>query len=239
MAVQSNLNISFQQKRQLAVLVDPDKSDESHIQKVIENALAAGVDYFFVGGSLMTSDDLDRCIQLLKTQTKIPVVLFPGSPLQIHSKADAILLLSLISGRNAELLIGQHVIAAPLLRKSGLEILPTGYMLVEGNKSTTASYISNTSPLPFDKPEIAATTAMAGEMLGLQYIYCDAGSGAEKTVSPAMIKAIRKAVDLPIIVGGGIKTQADAELLYEAGANVVVIGNAIEKNPDLIQSLKQ
>lgn len=230
-------NNAINGKKQLAILIDPDKSDQNHLEQVLDNAIQYKADYFFVGGSLMTSDDMDTCLAFLKTQNEIPVVLFPGSPLQVNSKADAILLLSLISGRNAELLIGQHVIAAPLLKKSKLEILPTGYMLIDGGKQTTASYISNTFPLPADKPEIAATTAMAGEMLGLKYIYCDTGSGALHPVSSEIIQAVDQTVDIPIIVGGGINTPEKADKAYEAGANLIVVGNAFEKSPHLMEEM--
>ncbi|TAG57186.1 MAG: geranylgeranylglyceryl/heptaprenylglyceryl phosphate synthase, partial [Runella slithyformis] len=163
----------------------------------------------------------------------------PGSSLHIEPTADAILLLSLISGRNPELLIGQHVIAAPILKRSGLEVLPTGYMLVESGRSTTVSYISNTTPIPHDKPSVAACTAMAGEMLGLQLMYLDAGSGAQKPVSAAMIAAVRQAVDTPIVVGGGINSIDKAYAALEAGADVIVVGNGIEENPDLLPEIAQ
>src|SRR5690606_37228031 len=141
-----------------------------------------------------------------KSATSIPVIIFPGSANQICDSADGILLLSLISGRNPEFLIGAHVTAAARLRVSGIEILPTAYMLIDGGAATTVSYISNTLPLPADKPDIAACTAMAGEMLGLRLIHMDAGSGAKNPVPNAIIRAVREAVDLPIIVGGGIRT---------------------------------
>jgi len=198
-----------------------------------------GVDFFFVGGSLITRYVTDEIIAAIHKHTNIPAILFPGNSLHIEPSADAILLLSLISGRNPELLIGQHVIAAPLLKESNLEILPTGYMLVESGRSTTVSYISNTTPLPYDKPSVAACTAMAGELLGLQLMYLDAGSGAQKPVSAAMIAAVRKAVDTPIIVGGGINTIQKAQAALEAGADVIVVGNGIEQNPDLLPDIAQ
>ncbi len=165
------------------------------------------------------------------------MVLFPGNSLHIEPTADAILFLSLISGRNPEFLIGQHVIAAPLLRKSGLEVLPTGYMLVDSGAQTTVSYISGTMPLPADKPGVAACTAMAGEMLGLQLMYLDAGSGARRPVSPDMIAAVRSVVDVPIIVGGGINSGEKAYNALKAGADLIVVGNGIEQDPDLLPQL--
>jgi len=197
------------------------------------------VDFVFVGGSLLTETNFHACVKKIKSESKVPVILFPGSPSQINEDADAILFLSLISGRNAELLIGQHVIAAPFLRKTKLEIIPTGYMLVDCGRATTASYISQTFPLPYNKPEIAAATAMAGEMLGLKCMYLDGGSGAEKPVSLKMIHAVREAVNVPIIVGGGIRNEEQAKDLYNAGADLLVVGTAFEEEPELLFALAQ
>lgn len=221
----------------LAILLDPDKLSDTHIEKVCKNAQMAGVDLFFVGGSLIANPTLDDKIIALKERSNLPVVLFPGSPLQITKAADAILFLSLISGRNADLLIGQQVTAAPYLRKLQIKTLPTGYILIDGGAPTTVSYISQTHPIPNNKPEIAGVTAMAGEMLGLQYMYLDAGSGAETPVSAATIAAVRKSVATPIIVGGGIRSIEGVQTAFENGANVVVIGNHIEENPDFILDL--
>jgi phosphoglycerol geranylgeranyltransferase len=176
-------------------------------------------------------------VEALRRQKDIPVVIFPGSNLHIHSEADGILLLSLISGRNPELLIGQHVIAAPILKNSGLEILPTGYMLIESGKPTTVSYISNTQPIPADKEDIAVCTAMAGEMLGLRLLYLDGGSGAINPVPPKMISAVRRNTSLPVIVGGGITSGTKAEQAWLAGADYVVIGNGLEKEPELLDQI--
>lgn len=223
--------------RQLAVLIDPEQQQSAGFEKIARMASEAGADYIFVGGSLLTADVLSECISVVRQNTGLPVVLFPGSPLQIHPGADAILLLSLISGRNPELLIGQHVIAAPYLRQSGLEVISTGYMLIGHENYTTAQYISNTLPIPSHKPEIAACTAMAGEMLGLKLIYLDAGSGAPQPVSPEMIKRVKESVSIPVIVGGGINTPDKAHLAAQAGADLLVIGNALEKDPDLIHEI--
>jgi len=220
-------------KKQFAVLIDPDKIS-AHTVKI---AALSGVDYFFVGGSLVISNTLNKCIEMIKNETTIPVVLFPGSILQINKKADALLLLSLISGRNPDLLIGKHVIAAPTLKASKLELISTGYMLIESGKQTTASYISNTPPIPSDKTEIAMCTAMAGEMLGLKTIYMDAGSGALNAISTAMIEKVANNISIPLIVGGGIKTVEQAIATAKAGADVVVIGNAIENDKTLIASV--
>lgn len=226
-------------RKAFAVLLDPDKVELESFPFMLAESVRYGVDFFFVGGSLITRYTSDEIIAAIHTHTHIPAILFPGNSLHIEPSADAILLLSLISGRNPELLIGQHVIAAPLLKKSKLEILPTGYMLVESGRATTVSYISNTTPIPHDKPGVAACTAMAGELLGLQIMYLDAGSGAQKPVSADMIAAVRQSVDTPIVVGGGINSVEKARLALEAGADVIVVGNGIEKNPDLLPEIAQ
>lgn len=226
-------------RKALAVLLDPDKTRPEILDELIPQALSCGVSYFFVGGSLITGSGLAELVATLKKQSQIPVVLFPGSNNHLDFHADAILLLSLISGRNAEMLIGQHVVAAPLLKRSGLEILPTGYMLVDAGVQTTVSYISGTTPIPHDKPEIAAVTAMAGEMLGLRLIYLDAGSGAQRPISARMIQQVRRAVDTPLIVGGGINTPERAAEALNAGADVIVVGNGIEKDPDLLPRIAE
>ena len=225
-------SLSENNTAKLAVLIDPDRQSPEELASLVKLAESCGVGYFFVGGSLMTDLRFEQTIAFLKSVSSIPVIIFPGSNQQISSKADGILLLSLISGRNADLLIGQHVIAAPKLKASGIECLPTGYLLIDGGRPTTVSYISNTLPIPSDKPEIAAVTAMAGELLGLQTMYLDAGSGAENQVSPELISETRKAVDTPIIVGGGIKTYEQAKAAKNAGATVVVIGNSLEEDPN-------
>ncbi len=224
-------------QRRFAVLVDPDESDTRACMRIGKLAAENGVDILLVGGSLVVDDHLEEAVSALKTASGLPVILFPGSIRQITPAADAILLLSLISGRNPELLIGQHVQAAPFLQRSGLEILPTGYLLIDGGSPTTVSYISNTLPIPRDKPEIAATTALAGEQLGLRLIYLDAGSGARQAIPPKLITAVRSAVDAPLIVGGGIRTPEAAAEAAQAGADLVVVGNALEENPGLIREL--
>ena len=201
------------------------------------NAQLADVDLIFVGSSLLTTDDLDDCIKIIKQHCNIPVVLFPGSVLQISGFADAILLLSLISGRNAEMLIGKQVIAAPLLKASTLEIISTGYMLIDPGHPTSVSYMSNTAPVPHDKNDIALCTALAGEQLGLKTIFMDAGSGARVPVSRSMIETVSRTVSVPLIIGGGIKSPEKALENCDAGADVVVVGNSIEKNQNLIAEI--
>ena len=223
--------------KSFAVLIDPDKINTSVLDELIELSLAAKVDYLLVGGSLVISNHLDECVQHIKKNCNIPVILFPGSPSQISKYADALLYLSLISGRNPELLIGQHVVSAPFVKQSGLELLATGYMVIDGGAPTTVSYISNASPIPADKNEIAMCTAMAGEMLGMRLIYMDAGSGAKRPIAESMIKVVADHIEVPLIVGGGITTPEKAYLNCKAGADVIVVGNAIEKDASLIKEM--
>ncbi len=226
--------------KSFAVLIDPDSiTDKAAYQKLINMSIENKVDFFFVGGSLVTDNNYNSVVTQIKDSCNIPVVLFPGSNLHISLNADAILFLSLISGRNPELLIGQHVVAAPILKKSRLEVIPTGYMLVNSGAPTTVSYMSNTSPIPNNKPSISACTAMAGEMLGLKTIYMDAGSGAPEPVSAKTINMVRKSIDIPLIVGGGLRSAGMAIDALQAGADVVVVGNGIEKNPNLLIEVSQ
>lgn len=221
-------------KRMLAVLIDPDKVNELHLDIICRNCNEAEVDFFFVGGSLLTSGDLGHTVMGIKNRSTIPVVIFPGNHQQVDEHADAILLLSLISGRNPDLLIGQHILAAQRLKAAELEIMPTGYLLVDGGSMTTVQYVSGTAPIPVNRPEIAATTALAGEQLGMKLIFAEAGSGARQPVSPEMIRAIRREINIPLIVGGGIRSAEKAEEAYKAGADIVVVGNQFETNPELI-----
>ena len=225
----------LQGKKSVAVLVDPDKAeDASRLLQLINLSNENCIDFFFVGGSLITTSNLAAVVKLIKGNVTIPVILFPGNSMQIEPTADALLFLSLISGRNPELLIGQHVVAAPIIKNTKLEVIPTGYLLINSGRTTSVAYISNTTPIPDDKYSLAACTSMAGEMLGLQSIYLDAGSGAEKEISAKMIATVRKAVNVPLIVGGGINTSQKALNALEAGADMIVIGNALEKNPNLL-----
>ena len=221
-------------KKSFAVLIDPDKVNDAKMQSLINLALVARVDYFLVGGSLVISNYLDQCVQFIKRSCDIPVVLFPGAPSQISKYADALLYLSLISGRNPELLIGQHVISAPVVKSSGLEIMSTGYVVIDGGAPTTVSYISGAAPLPADKDEIAMCTAMAGEMLGMKIIYMDSGSGAKRPITESMIEKVSHSISIPLIVGGGITEPEKAYLNCKAGADMIVVGNAIEKDENLI-----
>jgi len=223
--------------KKFAVLLDPDKVRLGKLDRVLDLAIDANVDYFFIGGSLIVNDMLDDLLKAIKQKCKIPMILFPGNSFQLSWKADALLFLSLISGRNAELLIGNHVIAAPYLKVSPLEIMSTGYMLVDGGIDTTVTYMSNTRPIPNNKEDIAVCTAVAGELLGMKLIYMDAGSGAKNPVPEKMIRSVSDVISVPLIVGGGISTPEKAEANCRAGADVIVVGNAIEKDPELIMDM--
>jgi phosphoglycerol geranylgeranyltransferase len=224
-------------RKSFALLIDPDKVDRVILESLVELAVNARVDYLFVGGSLVVSDHLDLVVQQIKALCKIPIILFPGTPSQVSIYADGLLYLSLISGRNPELLIGQHVISAPAVRKSGLEIMSTGYMVIDGGAPTTVSYISNALPIPADKNEIALCTAMAGEMLGMKLIYMDAGSGARRPISTEMIERVSASIDIPLLIGGGIQNPEKVYLNAKAGADLIVVGNAIEKDASLLAEM--
>jgi phosphoglycerol geranylgeranyltransferase len=221
----------------VSVLIDPDSANEKHIDFLTSRVGFDDIDFIFVGGSLVTDGNIKNCVQLIKNRTSKPIVLFPGSPNQIEEEADGILLLSLISGRNPDLLIGRQVEAAHKLKGSGLEILPTGYILIDGGRTTTVSYISNTTPIPPDKPGIAVATALAGCQLGQRLIYLDCGSGARHCAPPQLIKMVKNEINVPLIVGGGIRSQTDAEVLFKAGADIIVVGNHLEENPEFLTQL--
>ena len=224
-------------QKSFAVLIDPDKVNHSMLDELMDLSIAAKVDYFLVGGSLVISNHLDDVVMHIKKNCSIPVILFPGSATQLSRHADALLYLSLISGRNPELLIGQHVVSAPAVKQSALEILSTGYMVIDGGAPTTVSYISNASPIPHDKNEIAMCAAMAGEMLGMKLIYMDSGSGAKRPITETMIESVAQKIETPLIIGGGITEPEKAYRNCKAGADVIVVGNAIEKDSSLIKEM--
>ncbi len=226
-------------KSGFAVLADPDKIAPGDVPYLALLCNEAGVDYLFIGGSLLMAHKMEECISSFKAESNIPVIIFPGSPAQVSPSADALLYLSLISGRNADLLIGQHVVSAPIVKASGLEVLSTGYILIDGGVPTTVSYMSHSMPIPANKPEIAVCTAWAGEMLGNQVIYMDAGSGAQRPISAEMIQQVSSSIDIPLFIGGGIGTPEKVYENCQAGANIIVVGNAIERDPMLIRDLAQ
>jgi phosphoglycerol geranylgeranyltransferase len=216
-------------KKQIILLIDPDKHTNESLQKTVENAEKADILMYFVGGSLI-SGSIDWAIEKIKSLSSKKVVIFPGSTIQITTKADGILFISLVSGRNPEFLIGNHVIAAPFIQQANLETLPTGYLLIEGGNFTSVEYMSGTKPIPASKTDIAIATALASKMLGQKLLYLDAGSGALFPVSQEMIRKVKAATKLPLIIGGGIKTAIQAKLAFEAGADFLVVGSAIEED---------
>jgi phosphoglycerol geranylgeranyltransferase len=219
------------------VLLDPDKLSEAKLIPFVRHCEKSGVDGFLIGGSLMISGDLDSFVEKVKIETSLPAVIFPGSINQISPVADAILFLSVISGRNAEHLIGKHVTASPLIKRAKVEPISTGYVLVESGVTTTAVYMSGSFPVPRNKPEIAAATALAGEYLGMKFIYLEAGSGALESVPDEMVKAVSEECSIPIIVGGGIRNPQTARRKVDNGASIIVTGNFFENenNWDLIK----
>lgn len=210
------------------ILLDPDKLNSDKIETFIKKCNDADVDGFLIGGSLMLNGDFDGFIKKVKQSTKLPVIIFPGAVDQVSSHADAILYLSVVSGRNPEHLIGKHVLAAPLIRRANLEPISTAYILVESGTATTAQYMSGSSPIPRSKPEIAAATALASEYIGMKLIYLEAGSGAQQTVPNEMVKAVSSVCSVPIIVGGGIKSPNVAREKVDDGAKIIVTGNFFE-----------
>ena len=224
---------SFPGSKSVALLLDPDKSSAEGLKNILKIAADHRTDYIFAGGSL-TFNSIDKLIDSIKELCNIPVILFPGNLLQLSHKADAILLLSLISGRNPELLIGNHVIAAPYLRSVREKLISVGYILVGCGKKTSVEYISQTEAIPSDKPELVVATALAGDMLGLNMIYLEAGSGAENPVPPAIIRAVKENVTVPVAVGGGLRSAGEISETFNAGANLVILGNGCERNPQLL-----
>lgn len=216
--------------KKFILLIDPDKHNNQSLERISKIIEESATDFIFIGGSLV-SDRIDNAIEILKSHTSLPVILFPGSLIQLTDKADGILLISLISGRNPDYLIGNHVLAAPFIKKSNLEVIPAGYILVGNDKTSSVEYISNTRTIPSDKHDLVIATALAGEMMGNKLIYLEAGSGASHCIPPELIKVVKRNISVPLIVGGGIKTPEDVLQTYLAGADMVVIGSAVENDP--------
>jgi putative glycerol-1-phosphate prenyltransferase len=222
----------------LAYLIDPDKYQGAHLKTAIDLINETNPDLVFVGGSLV-SDEISATVKTIKQHIQQPVILYPGSLIQFTPHADGILFISLISGRNPEFLIGNHVVAAPIIKQSGMEVLPTGYMLVDGGSVTSVQYMSNTTPIPPAKCDIAVATALAGEYLGLKMIYMDAGSGALNPVPASMIRKVKANLSIPLMIGGGLNTAEKVHTACQAGADIIVIGNAAEKDPSLLKEFIQ
>jgi len=224
----------FPRNKSIGLLLDPDTAQGESLRNILSIAEECRTDYILTGGSL-TFYNIDNLIDEVRKYCSIPVVLFPGNLLQLSYKADIILLLSLISGRNPELLIGNHITAAPFLKNVKEKLVSVGYILINCGTRTSVEYISQTEAIPSAKPEIAVATALAGEMLGLGMIYLEAGSGAENHVPVSIIKAVRENVLIPVAVGGGIKSKSEVEKIFKAGADAIILGNGCEKNPELLR----
>ncbi|MBP7730592.1 MAG: geranylgeranylglyceryl/heptaprenylglyceryl phosphate synthase [Bacteroidales bacterium] len=220
-------------EKSVALLLDPDKASGKVFENIIEIAVSFKADYILTGGSI-TFNKIDYFINCIKNRCTIPVILFPGSLLQLTTKADGIYFLSLISGRNPELLIGNHVIAAPYLREIKDRVVPVGYMLISCGSRTSVEYMSQTEPIPPDKTDIIIATALAGEMLGMKMVYLEGGSGAKSPVPASVIRAVKENVSIPVIVGGGLKNVKHVQDAFESGADMIVIGNGCEKRPALL-----
>ncbi len=219
----------------LLPLIDPDKFEEEQL-KYFENIDKNIVPFILIGGSLISSP-IGPVVNSIKKHCNLPVVLYPGSPTHLTKEVDAVFLLSMISGRNPDLLIGHHVVAAPMIKQLNVETIPTGYMLIDGGSPTSVEYISQTQPIPANKNDIAKATAMAGEMLGLKLIYMDAGSGAKWPISTDMISEVRKNIDIPLIIGGGVRDEAQAKRAFTAGADAIIVGTAFEEDSDKIAAI--
>lgn len=234
---QSLLN-DFKRKNQVAVLIDPEKcQSKNDLMDLIQRINLAEVHYVFVGGSTVTQSEFEFTIDLLHQHSNAPVVIFPGSSDQVSEKADGILFLSLISGRNPDFLIGHHVQSAQKIVDSGIEVIPTAYLLIDGGTRSSVAYVSQTTPIPRDKVSIVRNTALAGKLQGKQVVFLDAGSGAKHAVSSEIVKSVAE-LNIPLIIGGGITTIAEMNELHDYGANIVVIGNKIESDIDFLLDLK-
>jgi putative glycerol-1-phosphate prenyltransferase len=224
--------------KKLAILIDPDKEVFNKQGAALFSKLnLLNPDFLFVGGSTVDAEDLEKCLQTIKTNTDLPTILFPGGHNQLNEKADGILFLSLLSGRNPDYLIGHQVQAAKHLKKMNIEVIPTAYLLIDGGKASSVSYVSQTTPIPSDQINIAVNTAVAGQLLGFSCVFMDAGSGALNSIPTEMIAAVKNEIDLPLIIGGGIRSLAQIEEIYNAGADVVVIGNKIEEDVEFLLDL--
>lgn len=216
-------------QKMLALLLDPDAYGPDRFDLLAEVLQQCPPGLIFVGGSLVTADT-SAFIRKVKAITTVPVILFPGNVSQFSESADALLFISLLSGRNPEFLIGQHVVAAPMIRRCGMEAISTGYLLIDGNSVTSVQYMSNTMPIPANKTDIALATALAAELLGMKLVYLEAGSGADSPVPAGLIEAVRRELTVPLIVGGGLNSAVKIERACRAGADILVIGNALEKD---------
>ncbi len=226
-------------ERLLAVLIDPDKIELKQIPDFMVRVSSSIVTHVFIGGSEVKKEACDRVVSIVKQHTQLPIVLFPGDVTQITDKADGLLFLSLISGRNPEYLIGKHVESISKLKTTNLEVIPTGYILIENGKETSVQRVTGTKPLQRNKPQAIVHTAYAGQLLGMKLIYLEAGSGASEPVAAEIISVVKKTIDIPLIVGGGIKSKSQLESTFNSGADLVVIGTAFEEDLSFFDELKK
>lgn len=234
-STKNSLYDSFvENKKAIAVLVDPEKSENGpKLLELLQKAAFASIDYIFVGGSTVSRKDFIETVDFIKEHSSIPLVIFPGSSQQISPNVDGLLYLSLLSGRNPDFLIGHHVQSAVELFEMDIEVIPTAYILIDGGTQSSVAYVSQTTPIPRDKNSIIKQTAIAGKLQGKKLIYLDAGSGAKYSVPTEIIKELQ-ILDLPIIIGGGIKNLDQIKELHNAGTNIVVIGNKLEEDSDFL-----
>ena len=236
MSVLSKLNNCVEKKGAgFIVLIDPDKKNDKNIDQLVEKAHQNGVDAIFVGGSIMMDGLYHKRVERIKSISEIPVILFPGGVNQINKHYDAMLFMSLLSGRNSHYLIGEQVIAAPIVKDYGIETIPTGYLLIDGGSPTSVEVVSGTKPLPSNRPDIIVSHALAAQFLGMELIYLEAGSGALNEVPGDVVKKVADEINIGLIVGGGIRTPEDANSIVNSGASFVVIGSAIEKSAELME----
>ena len=217
------------------VLIDPDKKNENLIQTQVEAANNSDVDFLFIGGSLMMDSKFSNRVKQIKSLSEIPIILFPGNGMQLNPFYDAILFMSVLSGRNPQYLIGEQVVTAPIIKDMNIETISTGYILIDGGAQSTVEFMSGTKPIPMKRTDIAVAHALAGQYLGMDLIYLEAGSGARNPVPISMIEAVNEAIDGHLIIGGGINTPEKAELAVKAGASIVVTGTAIETNLNIMK----
>ena len=236
MSVLSKLNDCIEKKGAgFIVLIDPDKKNDNNIDKLVEKANQNGVDAIFVGGSIMMDGLYHKRVERIKSISEIPVILFPGGVNQINKHYDAMLFMSLISGRNSHYLIGEQVIAAPIVKDYEIETIPTGYLLIDGGAPTSVEVVSGTKPLPSNRPDMIVSHALAAQFLGMKLIYLEAGSGALNKVPEDVVKKVADEINIGLIVGGGISTPEDANSIVNSGASFVVIGSAVEKSAELME----
>lgn len=236
---QKLLNVKNEKGAGFLVLLDPDRMSVSEIVKLAQKSEKGGADGFLVGSSLLLSTRFDEAVKEIKANADVPVTIFPGNANQVSRYADAILFLSLISGRNPHLLIGEQVKAAPAIKEFGLEPIPTGYMIIESGGASSVQFMSDTQPIPKNKPDIAKAHALAAEYLGMKFVFLEAGSGAENSVPDVIIREVNDFVSIPIIVGGGLKDPDMAYNKVKSGASFVVIGNCLEKDDSIIKEFAE